>query len=251
MLATLPLPPAALRFMAETEEQYLAIGDGLVERIDALVELPARPRIVDIGCGYGRLAHALLRSPRFLGRYHGFDILPKQIAWCAAALTPASAGRCRFRQLDVRNDRYNPTGTVAPDQVSFELPDGSADLIVLTSVFTHMYPAEITHYLREIRRLLAPDGCAYVTFFLLDERVHQVIDAGRTHYPLPHALTPFCRVMNREDPLHVIAYETSWVLAQCAAAGLQLLPPVRTGSWSGTTPAHDFQDTLLLARAGR
>lgn len=248
MILDLPIPPKELRFMAETEAQYLEIGDALVRQIDQLVDLGTRPRIVDIGCGYGRLAHALLRSSRFIGRYFGFDVLARHITWCETQLTPASAGRCRFRHADVHNDRYNPTGTIAPDAVTFDLPDASADLIVLTSVFTHMHPTEVQHYLHEIARLVAPTGRAYVTFFLLDAAVDRALAAGTTHYSLPHRLTSFCRCMDLNDPLHVIAYDETWVREQIAAAGLRVDEPVRHGGWAGRREAFDFQDTLVLAK---
>lgn len=248
MTQPLPVPPLQLRFMAETEAQYLEIGDALVKQIDALVDLPSRPRIVDIGCGYGRLAHGLLRSQRFAGRYFGFDILARHVAWCERELAPASAGRCRFRHVDVHNGRYNPEGTVAPDCVVFDIETGTADLVVLTSVFTHMHAHELRHYIDEIRRLLAPDGRAYVTFFLLNDAVRRAESEGRTHYPLPHTLTPFCRYMNPEDPLHVIAYEESWVREQLGAAGLSIVGPIRFGGWAGHQAAFDFQDTVVLSR---
>ncbi len=235
--------------MAETEAQYLEIGDALVQQIDALTTLPSRARIVDIGCGYGRLAHALIRSPQFLGRYFGFDILPRHIAWCEKELAPASAGRCRFRHVDVHNGRYNPGGEVPPDRVVFDIPSGTADLVVLTSVFTHMHAHELKHYLSEIRRLLAPEGLAYVTFFLLNDAMRRAEAEGRTHYPLPHTLTPFCRHMNADDPLHVIAYEEPWVREQLSAANLKVVEPIRFGRWAGHDGALDFQDTVLLSIA--
>lgn len=70
----LPIPPQQLRFMGESEEQYLRIGDGLVLSIRRLSDFGAQAAIVDIGSGYGRLAHALQRAG-FEGTYRGFEIL--------------------------------------------------------------------------------------------------------------------------------------------------------------------------------
>ena len=241
-----PIPPPELRFMAESEPEFIAFGDELVRNIADHAGLSPTSRVADVGCGYGRVAHALLRRPGFEGTYVGMDILERHIRWCQENLSPCGGGRFSFRFLDVRNGRYNPTGAIAPDEVDLGVPDGEADVVVLTSVFTHMHENEIRHYLREIRRMLAPQGRAYVPFFLLDDEVRANEAAGRTRYPLPYALAPHCRYMNQEDPLHVIAYDESWVLERLAEAGLEAVE-LHHGKWGGRSEGLDFQDTLILA----
>lgn len=119
--------------------------------------------LVDVGCGYGRVAHALLRAGGFRGRYLGLDILPRQIAWCQENFTPLSEGSLRFELVDIKNDRYNPAGRLSPRSVSFDVETGSADVVLLASVFTHMYADDIVHYLGEIRRMLRPEGRCLAT----------------------------------------------------------------------------------------
>lgn len=241
-----PIPPAKLRFMAESDTEFISLGDVLVRNMAEHAGLSPTSRVVDVGCGYGRVAHALLRRPGFEGTYVGMDILDRQIRWCAENLAPCGGGRFAFRFLDVQNGRYNPTGAIAPDEVDLGVPDGEADVVVLTSVFTHMHENEIRHYLREIRRMLAPRGRAYVTFFLLDDEVRANEAAGRTGYPLPYELAPHCRCMTQEDPLHVIAYDERWVLERLAEAGLEAVE-LHHGEWGGRGEGLDFQDTLILA----
>jgi methyltransferase family protein len=47
--------------------------------------------------------------------------------------------------------------------MDFRLPvaDGSVDRIILASVFTHLLPTEVLHYMREFRRALKPSGLVY------------------------------------------------------------------------------------------
>ena len=45
-------------------------------------------------------------------------------------------------------------------EYTFPYEDGEFDVVVLTSVFTHMLPDDVAHYLDEIARVLKPGGRA-------------------------------------------------------------------------------------------
>ena len=232
--------------MAESAAEFVEIGDDIVRRLREVAGLGPESRVVDIGCGYGRLAHALLRWPGFRGRYAGIDILERHVGWCAECLAPLAGGRFEFRFLDVRNGRYNPQGALDPNTVDLGVPPRSADVVVLSSVFTHMYPEQITHYLEQIRLMAAPGARVFATFFLLNDAWRAAAAENRPRYPLPHALNDVCRFMDAADPLHVIAYEESWVRQQVAAAAFGPVGSVLYGSWSGRADAFDFQDVLVF-----
>src|SRR5687768_3197038 len=68
--------------------------------------------------------------------------------------------------MRMRNELYNPFGTIDSNSYRFPIPDGSVDRIVLASVFTHMLAHEVLHYMREFRRVLKPNGLVYASFFL-------------------------------------------------------------------------------------
>lgn len=249
----IPIPPDRLRFMAETPDEYRQTGDEIVENLRQLAALRDDAHVVDIGCGYGRLAHAFLRDISFNGTYTGVDILAPHICWCQQVLTPLSSGRFAFHVLDVQSDRYNPDGTIAAAEANLGVADNCGDVIVLTSVFTHMYPEQIRHYLGEIKRILADEGQAFITFFLLDDACRDAAKRGETHYPIPHELTDYCRYMDPDNPLHVIAFETEWVMDETARAGLRLVQPIRRGTWRRSCGGEDFsgsfQDVVMLGHA--
>jgi SAM-dependent methyltransferase len=235
-----------LRFMAEDDEKFNAIGDGIVVDMIELCALRADANVLDIGSGYGRVAHALWRRD-FEGDYLGLEILRRHVDWCSAEITPASDGRLRFQHLDVRNSRYNPTGAMAAEDASFDVADASVDVAVLTSVFTHMYPAEIERYLAELARVLRPGGRALTTFFALDETWREAQLAGRGGLPMTHVLDPHVRYHNADDPLHALGYTPAWIRRAVAAAGLRVFA-VRLGGWCGRVAAMGYQDTFILAR---
>jgi SAM-dependent methyltransferase len=247
MTTPLPLPPPELRFMAEDDELFLSIGDRIVLDMIELCALRGNASVLDVGSGYGRVAHGLWRR-EFEGSYLGLEILQRHVTWCQDAITPASGGRLRFAHLDVRNDRYNPGGALLAEEATFDVADASVDVAVLTSVFTHMYPAEIVRYTGEIHRVLRPGGRALATFFALDETWREAQLAGRGELQMPYVLDASCRYHSAEDPLHAIAYTTSWIRATTAAAGLRVYA-ARLGFWCDRPAAHDFlQDAFVLER---
>jgi SAM-dependent methyltransferase len=241
----LPIPPEQLRFMGEDEAKFLRLGDAIVAELRDLAGLTGDSVVLDVGCGYGRVAHALLRS-HFTGRYRGFDILPKHVAWCVENL---AGPHVEFSHLDVQNDRYNPTGTQGAATVDLGLEPASADVILATSVFTHMWPDEIGNYLRQMARALRLEGRAYLTFFLMNDSWRALDRDGKPTFPLPHGSEDGAyRFMNPDNPLHVIAYEQPWVEAQMEAAGLEVID-VRLGFWAGRESPALLQDGVVVRSA--
>lgn len=70
--------------------------------------------IFDVGCGYGRVAHAFIRDDNFCGEYYGVDILQKQIQWCKDNLIAMNSKKVPFDHLDVKNERDNSNGKHFP-----------------------------------------------------------------------------------------------------------------------------------------
>jgi SAM-dependent methyltransferase len=243
---TLPLPPMELRFMGEDDDKFNAIGDMIVADMIELCALRADAAVLDVGSGYGRVAHALWRR-EFEGGYLGLEILRRHVDWCSEQITPASGGRLAFAHLDVRNARYNPAGATAAEDVTFDVADDSIDVAVLTSVFTHMYAVEIQRYLSELRRVLRPGARALTTFFALDETWREAQLAGQGALPMTHVLDAHCRYHNADDPLHAIGYTPAWIRGSAADAGLRVFA-ARLGGWCGRRGAMGYQDTFVLER---
>ncbi len=91
------------------------------------------------------------------GRYLGFDVGRELVEWCQSEITvrfPAFV----FVHADVQNDLYNPDGLIPSEQFRFPCADESVDLVLLESVFTHLFPPAIEHYTKECARVLLPGG---------------------------------------------------------------------------------------------
>jgi SAM-dependent methyltransferase len=239
----LPLPPEHLRFMREDDERLLSVGRELATRL-VVHGLGAQDRVLDVGCGYGRLALGLIAERVHQGDYLGFDILERQIAWCSGTLTPIYP-RLRFKHLDVHNPRYNPAGTLDAGQIRFPTGIGTVDVAAVFSVFTHLYRPTVAHYLAELRRVLRPGAVAVTTWLLWDEGRLAATQSDACAYPLRYELDADTRYSDADDPLRAIAFHPRLVTELVHQAGLRVRFSER-GSWDGATKSSTFQDVLVL-----
>ena len=89
-----------------------------------------------------------------------------------------------FTHVDVANRLYNPNGQLNPSEFRFPCVDSSVTFVVLGSVFTHMTPADVAHYLFEVARVLEPGKRCLISYFLLnaESRAQNVEWCQRPHF---------------------------------------------------------------------
>ncbi len=110
------------------------------EELDALAD-PAGLNVLDYGCGRGDDAIALVR--RGAAHVTGFDVSEREIEYARAAADSAGvADRTTFLVADAHATGFD---------------DDAFDLIRGNSVLHHL---DLERALRELRRILRPDGCA-------------------------------------------------------------------------------------------
>jgi len=227
--------------------EFRAIGRDLVALAVATAGLADHHRVLDLGCGCGRLVEPLRRLLGPRGSYDGLDIVPEFIRWNRRWVTPADP-RFRFHLAAVRNDAYHPAGAPAATY-TFPFPDARFDTILATSLFTHLLAEDARRYLWECARVLAPGGHLFATFFLLDDGVRERMDAFRTDVRFPWSV-PFGRIADHRQPEFAVAYEQWAVEGAIESAGLVLAGGVRRGAWSGV-PGPTYQDLVVARRPGR
>jgi SAM-dependent methyltransferase len=207
-----------------------------------LVTRGLRPehRVLDIGSGIGNLAIGLRD---YLHGYDGLEIHPEAVAWCQRAITRRHPS-FRFHRADLASRAYNPRGAVSAAEYRFPFPDQSFDFIFLASVFTHMLPDAVAHYLHEISRLLAPGGTCVSSFFLLNDETRVGVEAGRSFmsFGVQHPST-LCRLHDATVPEAAVALEEEFVRRVCEQTGLAIRDVRRGRWWSGER--HD-QDVVTL-----
>src|SRR5438045_2254960 len=78
------LPPMRLRFVGAGD--FRAVGDEMVNLLTNVGGLQPGDRVLDIGCGAGRVALPLTRV--LTSTYDGFDVVKFAVRWCQRNLTP-------------------------------------------------------------------------------------------------------------------------------------------------------------------
>jgi SAM-dependent methyltransferase len=234
---------------APPPENLALVGGGLINGFEFLAHFVERAglrpdeRVLDVGCGVGRMALPLTLHLSERGSYDGFDIVRSGIGWAQQAIEQRFPN-FRFRHVDVHNGMYNPGGTLAPDAFRFPYDPASFDFVFLTSVFTHMRGPEVRHYLDEVRRVLRPGGRVLATFFLLDAEARELIAAGRSSQDPRHPAGEGFAT-DPQVPERVIAFETEHVLRWVTERGLEV-GSVLAGSWCGRPRYVSYQDMLIL-----
>jgi SAM-dependent methyltransferase len=209
-------------------------------------KLRPEERVLDVGCGVGRMAAPLTEYLSEKGSYEGFDIVREGIKWCQKAITHRFPN-FRFRVADLYNKTYNPKGRFKAIDFPFPYPDESFDFVILTSVFTHMLPADTDHYLAEIARVLSPGGRCFATFFLLNVESLKLIEEGKSSRLMAHAL-PGCRVDNADVPEDAVGYPEDDARGLLLKHGLEVCEPVRFGKWCGRAEWTSYQDIVIAEK---
>jgi SAM-dependent methyltransferase len=199
-------------------------------------------RVLDVGCGIGRMAVPLTRYLDGAGSYDGFDVVRSDIRWCRRRISSRHP-RFRFVHTDCANAEYNPRGRIDARQFRFPWPDASFDFAFATSLFTHLLPDAAENYFSEIARTLAPDGRLYFTAFLLNERSRGEMERGRTSYVFRDQVGG-AYTQNAKNPESAIAYDEGSLTSLLLRAGLKPLAPPFAGLWAGGS-GPSYQDALL------
>jgi SAM-dependent methyltransferase len=200
-------------------------------------------RVLDIGSGIGNLAIGLRHHLR---GYDGVEIHPESVRWCRRAITRRHP-TFRFHHADLASRAYNPRGTVSASEYRFPFADQSFDFIFLASVFTHMLPDAVEHYLHEISRLLATGGVCVASFFLLNDETRIGVETGRSFmsFSAGHP-SGLCRLHDANVPEAAVALDEPFVRRVLEQADLEIRDVRRGRWWSGER--HD-QDIVTLVRA--
>lgn len=152
-------PPPALQ--ARVGGNFDVVGRAFIQHLKNLAGLTSSSSVLDVGCGAGRIALPL-QSELTSGRYVGFDCCLESIDWCRENIKQFS-----FIHADIQNELYNPRGAIPASRYSFPETLNGFDVVLLASVFTHMLPQDVAHYLQEIHRVLNSSGCCLATAFIV------------------------------------------------------------------------------------
>ena len=237
-------PPPSKHFIGI--ENYLGIGKEFFSYFKDFGGLKPSDTILDIGCGSGRMA---IPITGYLseGEYYGFDIIQNQVEWAQKNIS-VKFPNFHFQHVQVVNPIYNKKGIDA-DKFSFPFENDMFDFIYLTSVFTHMLPKDFNNYLCEINRVLRSDGRCIATFFVLNDQSRTLIQSNKSTMNFIHEVSSNdCLTNDLSAPEEAIAYDELYIKDSLKENNLEMLLPIKYGSWAGREEYLSFQDILILKK---
>ena len=200
--------------------------------------------MLDVGSGTGRMARPLTRYLKG-GSYEGIDIVARSVQWCQRTYA-SRYPNFRFHFADIYNKVYNPDGKHKASEYRLPFETSSFDFVFLTSVFTHMLPQDMEHYLSEVVRVLKSSNRCLITYFLINPAAWKLINEGASYHSFKYEL-PGCRTEFADTPEAVVAYNESTVRGLYAKYRLNITEPVLYGTWC-KQDGLSWQDIIIATK---
>lgn len=211
-------------------------------------------KLLEIGCGLGRIAFPLRYILSSEGTYDGFEICKPKVEFLNKNFHPAHPN-FTFIWADINNTYYNPQGTVKAKDFAFPYPDNSFDIVFAASVFTHMLPDTAEHYFKETARVLKPGGRAVFSFFLLDfyrPGQPRPLHFAKPEFSFDHSYDPYgdqFAIAVPDNPELMTAYKLQMIEQFIQQSQLTLSQAPIPGIWSGSSETWvSAQDLVVLKK---
>lgn len=187
------------------DEAFVTSAVDEVGRLEERIGLGPSSRLLDWGCGAGRLAVGIVERVGRIDHYHGVDVQKHLIDWAQRHLGDRPG--FTFTHVDLANPRYNPGGSL---ERMIPGATGYYDVFYAYSVFSHLMGEDTAAYLCEVSRVLAPGGRAFLTAFV-EEGVPDQEENPVGYGPLEWS-----------GPLHCVRFERGFFEGMVRAAGLEV-----------------------------
>lgn len=223
-ISKLPLPPMWMRQGGEhfaDNASFVQSGVQEARHLEAYCGLASETRLLELGCGAGRLAIGLIEAAAVPRSYVGLEVQSRHVAWCNRQIASRDP-RFRFELVNTANNRYNPQGV---DEYKYPVDDRCIDLFYAYSVLSHMTSQEVRRHLQEIARVLCPDGIVCLTAFIEQGVENEVVN-------------PSSGDAVWSGPLHCVRYSDTYFEKMVLECGLVIQRLDRGSATDGQSRLH-------------
>lgn len=241
-----PMTPPAMASLLIGGGNFHNIGKAFKHHLIAKAGLNKNSTVLEIGCGYGRVAAALTDLIVVPGRYDGVEIVEKAVEWCTKEITTPYPN-FKFHHADVSNPYAKCENGRAASTYRLPFKDNTYDVVYLTSVFSHMRPGDIRAYLNEISRAMKPHGKCFITYYIINTFVESQIASNKASQDFRYDFGDFLSTHKR-TPEHAIAVSESLVRSFYKETGLVIDEPILYGSWAIGEKRFSYQDVIVATK---
>lgn len=239
-------PPRRMIFVGAGD--YKKIGDEFFKFFKELGDLKPHEKVLDVGCGIGRMAVPLTDylNENENGTYNGFDIVKEGINWSKKNISNKFPN-FKFELADVYNKYYNKNGKFNASEYVFPYENESFDFVFLTSVFTHMLPRDLEHYLSEISRVMKKGARCLITYFVLNEESLKLIEEGKCTQHFVYDFNGY-KTIDPDVPEDAVAFDEKYIRDLYSKYGLEIKEPIHFGSWCERQNPKSYQDIIIATK---
>jgi len=239
------VPPRSMIFVGDGD--YEKTGNEFFEYFKELGKLKPSDRVLDVGCGIGRMSLPLTNYLTEEGAYYGFDIVKMGIDWCTTNIA-SRYPHFHYHHSDIYNKLYNPGGKEKSSEYRFIYEDNFFDFVFLTSVFTHMLTSGVNRYLTEISRVMKIGSRCLISCFLLNEESQALIEEGASSQRLVYQIDEHSCTKDQSIPESAIGYREGFFRMICEENGLKVNGNVHYGRWCGRREYKSYQDIVIVQK---
>ena len=189
------------------DQWYIQSSEHEAMRLIDHFQCNLKTRVLDVGCGQGRLPIGILRKIGDL-HYQGIDIDQWSINWCKRYIERDHSSFV-FKHLNIYNERYNKHGEKIDNSFRLDIASKSFDIIYLFSVFSHTTEEDMEVYLKEFYRILDENGKIFFTTF---------VEEGVPDF----SINPDGYRLDCSGPLHIVRYNKDYLLSILDDCGFSL-----------------------------
>jgi ubiquinone/menaquinone biosynthesis C-methylase UbiE len=227
----------------DDKEYYFNLGKEQAEKITQWLSIKPEDKILDLGCGCGRIAIHFLNYLSEQGKYIGIDIDKDFISYCSNNISMLD-DNFQFHFIDVYNGAYGREGKLKADEVILPVESESMDVVILWSLFTHMNLTDIESYLKEVYRVLKKGGRFIASLNLYNKFVENQMKMNKSQLDIKYRVDENSYTVFEEVPEWGFAHNEDKVKELCLESGFYI-KEIKYGIWHCKELSGEFHDCII------
>jgi ubiquinone/menaquinone biosynthesis C-methylase UbiE len=230
----------------DDKELYFNLGKTQSEKIIQWLSIKPDQKILDVGCGCGRIAIHFLNYLNEQGQYIGIDSNKSLLSYCADNISIIN-NKFQFKLIDAYNGVYSRDGKLKCKDIIFPIEDGTVDIVIMWSVFTHMCLVDMDAYLKEIHRVLKKGGLFISSFNLYNKFISNQIKMEKAYLDIKYRINEASYSLDKETPEEGFAHNEEMVKEIYWRNGF-FIKEIKYGFWSSKELVGEFHDCIIAQK---